>query len=114
MRQAIAALLLTTLTGCGLTMTRGPDPRRPADQRPVCTESFAAPQQDSIGAVLGLATILTGVLFLKYSDSNDEVGAPLIIAGAVVTAASYGSGAIGYARVKKCRKAIAGFERGTP
>jgi hypothetical protein len=111
MPRTIAMLLITTLTGCGLTMTRGPDPRRPADQRPVCTESFSAPKRDGIGAVIGLFTILTGVLFLEYSDTRAEVGAPLIVAGAVITAASYGSGAIGYARVKKCRSAIVRFEQ---
>lgn len=114
MRRIVAAALVVFLAGCGLTMTRGPDPRRPADQRPDCTESFSAPLRDSIGAIAGLLAILTGVVFAKYSDSNDDVGPPLIVGGVVVAGASYASGAVGYYRVKKCRAAIKEFERRHP
>src|SRR5262249_34091612 len=90
--------------------TRGPDPRQPPDQRPVCTESMAAPTRDSIGAVTGFVSLLVGLLFLK-ADDNETVGAPLIIGGVVVMAGSYASGGVGYVRVKRCQRAIADWER---
>lgn len=45
------------------------------------------------------------------AGDNDTVGAPLIIGGSVLVVGSYVSGGIGYFRVKKCRAAIAEFER---
>jgi hypothetical protein len=108
MHRICAAALAVSLCACGLTMTHGPDPRRPADQRPSCTESMDAPKHDAIGAVIGLFAILGGVVVLKYGDA--KVGAPLLVGGVVVTAASYASGGIGYARIKKCRRAVAAFD----
>ncbi len=90
-------------------MTRGPGAPVPG-QRPVCTESMTAPKRDAIGAVLGFFTILTGVLFIKGGD-NETVGVPVIIGGGAVMIGSYASGGIGYYRVKRCREAIATFER---
>jgi len=107
---ALALVLVLTVAGCGLTQTRGPDPRQPADQRPSCTETMDAPKRDSIGAVLGFVTLLVGLLFLE-ADDNDDVGTPLVIGGAVVMAGSYASGGVGYFRVKKCQRAIADFNR---
>lgn len=101
------------MAGCGLTQTRGPDPRRPADQRPDCTESFAASKRDSIGAVAGFFTIVVGLLFYKVGD-NEDTGVPLIIGGGVLMAGSYISGGVGYYRVKACRKAITDFENRSP
>jgi hypothetical protein len=105
-------LVILALCGCGLTMTRGPDPRAPIDQRPSCTESMAAPTRDAIPAALGFASVLVGLLFLK-ADDNQTVGTPLIVGGAVTTVASYVSGGIGYFRVKRCRAAVRDFERRT-
>ena len=110
MSRVAAALLVVSLAGCGLTMTRGPDPRRPPDQRPTCTESFDAPKRDAFGALAGFGVLLLGVLFATAGD-NDEVGVPLALGGAVVVAASYASGGVGYFRVKKCRAAVAAFEQ---
>lgn len=112
MRGALAIVLVLALcaAGCGLTQTRGPDPRQPPDQRPICTESMAAPTRDSAGAVAGFLSILVGLLFLKAGD-NETVGAPLIVGGAVVMAGSYVSGGVGYFRVKRCQRAIADWER---
>ncbi|HUQ03749.1 MAG TPA: hypothetical protein VM261_14730 [Kofleriaceae bacterium] len=112
MRRAVAIMLVFLLctAGCGLTQTRGPDPRQPPDQRPDCTETMDAPRRDSMGAVLGFVTILVGLLFLK-ADDNDTVGAPLIVGGAVVMAGSYVSGGVGYFRVKRCQRAITDWER---
>lgn len=111
MRHIIAVILAVT-TGCGLTMTRGPDASRRPDQRPQCTESMAAPKRDGYGAVLGFVSILVGVLFVK--TDHDDAGAALIVGGAVVMAGSYASGGIGYYRVKRCRAAIRDFERTAP
>jgi hypothetical protein len=113
MARPLAALLVVTVAGCGLTMTRGPDPHQPVGQRPTCTESMEAPQRDAYGAIFGFGAILVGILFVK-ADDNTDVGVPLIVGGAVVTAASYASGGIGYFRVKDCRKAIAEFEQRPP
>lgn len=110
MTRVMALVLAVCVMGCGLTQTRGPDPRQPADQRPVCTETLDAPKRDSIGAALGFASILVGLLFVK-ADDNDAVGMPLIIGGAVVMAGSYASGGIGYFRVKRCQKAIVEYDR---
>jgi hypothetical protein len=112
MTRTVAALLATTVAGCGLTMTRGADPHQPRDQRPTCTESMQAPMNDAYGAILGLGTMVVGALFVDAGD-NADVGVPLIVGGAVVTAASYASGGIGYFRVKRCRKAISEFEQRT-
>lgn len=109
MHRAIAAVVAAALAGCGLTMTTGPDPNRPPAQRPVCTETMDAPKKDGIGAVLGFVGVLTGLLFLE--TDNEEVGAPLLIGGLVVMAASYASGGVGYYRVRKCQKAIAEWHR---
>jgi hypothetical protein len=105
MRTLVAAIAALSLAGCGLLQTRGPDPDRPRDRRPDCTESMAAPTRDAIPAALGFASILVGLLFLE-ADDNPDVGVPLIVGGAVVTAGAYASGGIGYFRVKRCRKAI--------
>jgi hypothetical protein len=113
MIRLAASVLAVTLAGCGLTMTTGPDPRRPADQRPGCTETMDAPKRDAYGAIAGLLAMLVGGLLLE-ADENEDLGAGLVIGGAVVTAASYASGGIGYYRVKKCRRAIADFERSRP
>jgi hypothetical protein len=108
MHRIVAAALVVSLSACGLTMTHGPARNRPMDRRPSCTESMDAPKRDAIGAVVGLFAILGGVVVLKYGDA--KVGAPLLVGGVVVTAGSYASGGIGYARVKKCRRAVAEFD----
>jgi hypothetical protein len=55
-------------------------------------------------------SLLIGPLFLEGGD-NEDVGVPLIVGGAVVAGASYASGGVGYYRVKRCRRAIADFDR---
>jgi hypothetical protein len=110
MHRLVAAAVALSLTACGLTMTTGPDPRRPPEQRPVCTESMDAPKRDAYGAIAGLLAMLVGGLLLE-ADENEDLGAGLIIGGAVVTAGSYASGGIGYFRVKKCQRAVAAFDR---
>src|SRR5688572_19730427 len=103
----VVPLVLALAVGaaaCGLTQTRGPDPRQPADQRPSCTETMDAPKKDGIGAVLGLVSILAGGLILE-SDGDEAIGATLLVGGIVVMAGSYASGGIGYFRVKKCQRA---------
>jgi hypothetical protein len=102
---AFALVVVLCAAGCGLTMTHGPDPRQPPDQRPVCTETMDAPRRDSFGAIGGFLSILVGLLFIKGGD-NDTVGAPLIIGGGVVMAGSYVSGGVGYFRVKRCQRAV--------
>lgn len=94
-------------------MTHGPDPRRPPDQRPVCTETFEAPKRDAFGAIAGFGLIVVGLLFVTAGD-NDTVGAPLIIGGGAMMVGSYASGGVGYFRVKRCRKAIAAWEQQHP
>lgn len=110
MQRVVAVLVATSLTACGLTMTRGPDPDRPRDRRPVCTETMDAPKRDAFGAIGGLLAAIVGGVFWDVGD-NATVGAPLVIGGLVVMAASYASGGIGYYRVKRCRRAIAEFEQ---
>jgi hypothetical protein len=112
MRRVIAIALAICVSGCGLTMTTGPGTPVPG-QRPVCTESMAAPTRDAIPAGIGFFSILVGLLFLKGGD-NETVGVPLIIGGGATMAGAYISGGIGYFRVKKCRKAIAEFEGRPP
>lgn len=102
-------VIACAMLGCGLTMTRGPDPEQPLDQRPQCTESMEAPKRDGIGAVLGLVAIVFGGVALEAD--NDTVGAPLLIGGLGAMVVSYASGGIGYFRIKKCRKAVANFEQ---
>ncbi len=103
------AVALVVLCGCGLTMTRGPDPGAPPDQRPQCTESMTAPKRDAIGAVLGLVAVVFGGVALEAD--NETVGAPLLVGGLVTMVASYASGGIGYYRIKKCRKAVETWEQ---
>ena len=110
MRAVIAVVVAISLVGCGLTMTRGPSPNRPADQRPDCTETMDAPKKDAIPAALGFFTFLIGLLFYKVSD-HETVGAGLMVGGGVVTVGSYASGGVGYYRVKACQRAIRDFER---
>jgi hypothetical protein len=102
-------VIVVALAGCGLTMTRGPGPTVPG-QRPVCTESMEAPKRDAIPAVLGFVTILVGALFIEAGD-NPDAGVPVLVGGAGVMLGSYISGGVGYYRVKRCKKAIAEFER---
>lgn len=109
MQRAIAVVLVVTLTGCGLTMTTGPDPNRPPEQRPVCTETMDAPKKDGIGAVLGFVALIAGVAIMQ--GDNDDLGAAFVVGGVVTMAASYASGGVGYYRVKKCQKAIAEWHR---
>jgi hypothetical protein len=107
---AFALAVTVTVAGCGLTMTRGPG--APTGQRPVCTETMDAPKRDGIGAVLGLLTVVVGGLLLESNDpDNESIGGPVLVGGLAVMAASYISGGIGYYRVKRCKKAIAEFER---
>jgi hypothetical protein len=113
MQRAIAGLAALSLVGCGLTMTTGPDSRRPPDQRPICTESMDAPKRDSVPAVLGFVTFLVGLAIYKVSD-NDTLGAGLMVGGGVTTVASYVSGGVGYYRVKACQRAIDDFHRRFP
>jgi len=112
MNRVIAALLAVSLAGCGLTMTRGPDPHRPPDRRPSCTESMDAPSRDALGAIAGLLAMVVGGLLLE--GDRDEIGAPVLIGGAVLTVGAYASGGIGYYRVKKCQRAVSGFDRSHP
>jgi hypothetical protein len=115
MRRAIAGMLAASLSlaGCGLTMTTGPDPRRPPDQRPVCTETMDAPKRDGYPAAAGFFVFLVGLLFYKVGDDEREqdVGGALMLGGGVVTVASYISGGVGYFRVKRCQKAIDEYNR---
>lgn len=108
--RVIAFVVAVCVAGCGLTMTKGPDPRQPPDQRPVCTETYAAPKKDAIGAVLGLVAIVFGAVAISAGD-NATVGAPLIIGGGALMIGSYISGYVGYSRVKKCQHAIDAYER---
>ncbi len=110
MQRVVAVLLVVSMSACGLTMTRGPDPQRPPDQRPTCTETMDAPKRDAFGALGGLLTAIVGGVFWDVGD-NETVGAPLVIGGLVIMAASYVSGGIGYFRVKRCKKAIDDHER---
>lgn len=110
----IAGILVVATSGCGLTMTTGPDPHRAVDQRPVCTESMDAPKRDAVPAALGFATVLVGLLFVKASDDQQELGAALMVGGGVTMVASYISGGVGYSRVKRCRRAIDDWEHLAP
>jgi hypothetical protein len=74
---------------------------------------MSAPKRDSFGALAGLLTAIVGGVFWDAGD-NETVGAPLVIGGLVLMAASYASGGIGYYRVKNCRKAIVEFEQRAP
>jgi hypothetical protein len=103
------AVALVALCSCGLTMTKGPDPKAPPDQRPQCTESMAAPKRDAIGAVIGLVAVVFGGVALEAD--NDAVGAPLLVGGLGAMVVSYASGGVGYYRIKKCRKAVDAYER---
>lgn len=94
-------------------MTTGPDPNRPMDQRPVCTETMDAPKRDAFGAIGGFLTAVVGGVFWQAGD-NETVGAPLVVGGLVIMAAAYASGGVGYYRVKRCKKAIEEFERRAP
>lgn len=109
MRVPIASFLVLC-AACGLTQTSGPDPRRPRDQRPACTESFDAPKRDAIGALAGFISIIIGGVVLE-AGGDETAGIALLGGGGVVMAASYVSGGIGYFRVKRCREAVAEFER---
>jgi hypothetical protein len=110
MTRMMAAFLAISVASCGLTMTRGPDPQQPPDQRPTCTETFDHSKRDGYGAVVGLVFVLFGVIALKAAD-NESVGVPLIVGGATVTVGAYISGGVGYFRVKRCQKAIEDFEQ---
>ncbi len=112
MRRVIAIALAICVSGCGLTMTTGPGAYVPG-QRPVCTESMAAPSRDAYPAGIGFLTILTGLLFVKAGD-NETVGVPLIVGGGALMVASYISGGVGYFRVKRCREAVARFHLENP
>jgi hypothetical protein len=111
MTRVVAAVLVVSVAGCGLTMTTGPDPRRPPDQRPVCTETMDAPTRDGYAAGIGFLTLLVGLLVYKADEQNEDAGAVLMAGGAVTMAVSYASGGVGYYRVKRCQKAVADFER---
>ncbi len=111
MTRPLAAVLALTMSGCGLTMTTGPDPHRPPDQRPVCTETMDAPKRDGIGAVLGFVAVVVGAALLSTDDEgNQDAGAVALAGGLVTMAVAYGSGYVGYRRVKQCQKAIDAFE----
>jgi hypothetical protein len=107
--RAPAPFALVLLCSCGLTMTTGPAADRPPNERPRCTETYDAPKKDGIGAIVGLLGAVTGGVF--FETDHDTAGATFLIGGLVVMAASYASGGIGYFRVKRCKKAIAEFER---
>lgn len=111
--RAVACVLAICVAGCGLTMTKGPDPSRPPDQPPDCTTSMAAPTRDAAPAGIGFLAILTGLLFVK-ADDNDTVGVPLMVGGGVLMVAAYASGGIGYFRVKRCREAMQDYQRRYP
>jgi hypothetical protein len=113
MRRPTLVALIVMQVGCGLTMTTGPDPARPREQRPACTESMSAPKRDGIGAVIGFVALIAGVAFLNTESANEDVATVLVVGGAVTMAASYASGGIGYYRVKRCRAAIAKFDAQT-
>lgn len=108
-RMKVVGALLVCSLGCGLTMTRGPDPRTPPDQRPTCTETMTAPKRDGVAAFVGMFALFGGLIALE-ADGDEDVAKPLAIGGAVVMAAAYVSGGIGYFRVKRCRRAIADFD----
>lgn len=110
--RTVIVIACFALTGCGLTQTRGPDRHRPADQRPECTESFAAPKRDAIGALAGLIALLVGIPVYKVGD-RETAGAALMIGGGALMAGSYLSGGIGYYRVKRCREAIREYQAGS-
>jgi hypothetical protein len=108
--RVIAIVVALCVAGCGLTMTKGPDPRQPIDQRPVCTETYAAPKKDGVVAVVGLVAIVFGAVAISAAD-NTTVGAPLLIGGGALMIGSYISGYVGYSRVKKCLRAVDAYEQ---
>lgn len=103
----MVAILVVTVSACGLTMTTGPDPNRHPREAPQCTRTYDAPKRDGIGAVVGLVAVVFGGIALEAD--NENVGAPLLVGGLVVMLASYVSGGIGYFRVKRCKKAWTEF-----
>lgn len=90
-------------------MTRGPDPDRPQNARPVCTESFDATIRDGVGAAVGLLSTVFGAVALEAD--NETFGVPLLVGGLAVMIGAYVSGGIGYFRIKKCRRAVEEWER---
>ena len=71
-----------------------------------------APKRDGVGAVLGFVAVVLGAALLSSDDEgNQDAGAIVLTGGAVTMAVSYGSGYIGYRRVKRCQQAIEEFDR---
>lgn len=79
----------------------------------MCTDTMDAPKRDAYGAIAGFLAAVVGGVFWQAGD-DEEVGAPLVVGGLVIMAASYASGGVGYYRVKRCKKAIEEYERRAP
>ena len=102
----LTALVLLATTGCALMTTRGP-----ADvtgkTRPDCTRSLRASQLDlGIGTAAGLVGLVGGV---KVTDYHQPAGYSIIASAIGAIIGFYGSAALGYHRVNRCREAISEY-----
>ena len=71
---------------------------------------MAAPVLDLVGGSAGIATIGIGVMVRDLGEER-TAGYATMIAGGVATIAYAVSAAVGYGRVKRCRRTHAAFDR---
>lgn len=93
-------------SGCGLFAVRGPDAERPPNVEPQCTSDMTLVKADAGLVVAGVVAIIAGGLTREFGEEdNRDNGTLLILGGVGAMAAGYGSGYVGYRKVKACRKA---------
>jgi hypothetical protein len=101
---AVVVALALALTGCSFFLTHGPSSPPPAatptPYPPECTTSMAFPIVDGLIGAIGWLAVVGAVSKSEMTNSNEDVVAPVIIAGAFTVAAI-----VGYTRVRRCNAA---------
>jgi hypothetical protein len=109
MHRVVGCLLVLSL-GCGLTQVTGPAPNRAPTVRPDCTTSEKPIQIDAAVGAVGFLFTLIG-FGLTQSDTESDVPVFMLVGGLTVTIAMLVSSGVGYSKIKKCKAAVADYDR---
>jgi hypothetical protein len=102
----VAVIAMVATSGCALMTTRGPTDVS-GKTRPACTRSLRPTTLDlGIGTAAGVVGLVGGV---KMTDYHEPAGYSIIVSAVGAILGFYGSAALGYYRVNRCKEAISEY-----
>ncbi len=110
MRHRIATrftvvVALSSLSGCSLFLTHGPQKQAAAATPPNCTTSMSWPAVDGIIAGLMTVAMISAISQDNNTMTADAPDSDAIASGFIIAGAAGVSALVGHSRVSKCRRA---------